>query len=309
MGQTVDTSQVHVDQILDNISIAYRNPEYIAMNLFPRVGVQKDSDKYYLFNQPEWFRDEAGFRAPGSEGKYGQWGTSTAGYSCQEINYSALLPDEIRQNSDPGIDPEATSVEYATDKILLKTERIVSALVQTSGNWATSNGPTYQWSDFDNSDPIADIKAMRATIRGLIGRSPNTLVFSERVFEKVQDHPLVLDRLPVNVPQFIDLQFLARAFMVDQILVGKAIYATTGENQAGTASYSDVWNDNVWLGFVAPRPELRMPSAGYVFESGPRSIQVYRKDEAHSNRYEARVKQDVKIVSTICGGVLTDVLA
>src|SRR3990172_873596 len=105
MGQSIDAKEVHVDQILQNVSMKYSNLEYIAESVFPTVPVAKMSDKYYLYNQPEWFRDEAGLRAPGAWGKYGQWGTGTASYSTQEYNFGALLPDEVRDNSDAGLDP------------------------------------------------------------------------------------------------------------------------------------------------------------------------------------------------------------
>lgn len=310
MAQSIDPGQVHVDQVLQNVSIKYSNPEYIAGNIFPIVPVAKLSDKYYIYNMPEWFRDEAGLRAPGAVGRYGSWGTGTATYSCQEYNFSSLLPDEVRDNSDQGLDPEATSVEYATDKVLLNMERRVATLVQTAGNWSTSGAPTYQWSDFDNSDPALDVQVKRQAIRSLTGRKPNTMVISDPVFEKLKIHPLIVERLPLNVPQFVDEAFLARIFEVQRLLVGSAIYTATVENQAGTATYSDIWNDNVWLGYVAPRPELRMPSAGYVFQFGPRQIERHRADpRAHTDIFECRMNQDEKIVSTICGAVLTDVLA
>jgi hypothetical protein len=310
MGQSIGPEQVHVDQVLQNISIKYSNPEYIAERIFPIVPVGKLSDKYYVYNMPEWFRDEAGLRAPGAVGRYGQWGTGTATYACQEYNFSALLPDEVRENSDAGLDPEATSVEYATDKVLLNMERRVATLVQTAGNWGTSGAPTYQWSDYDNSDPASDVKTKRQAVRSLTGRKPNTMVISDPVFEALKIHPLIVERLPVNVPQFVDENFLARVFEVQRLLVGQAIYTATVENQAGTATYTDVWSDNVWLGYVAPRPELRMPSAGYVFQHGPRRIERHRADpRAHTDIFECRMNQDEKIVSTICGAVLTDVLA
>lgn len=308
MAQSIDEKDVHVDAILQNISIKYSNLEYVAETIFPVVPVAHSSDKYYVYNMPEWFRDEAGLRAPGAVGKYGQWGTGTNSYATQEYNFSALLPDEVRQNSDAGLDPETTSVEYATDKVLLNMERRVATLVQTSGNWATSGGPLFQWSDYDNSDPNADVKTKRQAIRGLTGKDPNTMVLSKKVMETLEDHPLILERLPINAPQFVDEAFLARVFKIQRIVVGGAIYTASVE---GTVSpvYTDIWNDNVWLGYVAPRPELRMPSAGYVFQFGPRRIEQHRADpRAHTDIFECRVNQDEKIVSTICGAVLTDVL-
>jgi hypothetical protein len=37
--------QVHLDAAMSNISIAYRNPAYVADQVFPIVRVQKQSDE------------------------------------------------------------------------------------------------------------------------------------------------------------------------------------------------------------------------------------------------------------------------
>ena len=60
---------VHVDAALTNISIAYiqQADHFIAGRAFPRVVVEKQSDKYFSYTQPDWFRDEAEVRAPASE--------------------------------------------------------------------------------------------------------------------------------------------------------------------------------------------------------------------------------------------------
>lgn len=41
-------SSVHIDSAMSNISIAYRNENYIAEQIFPNVPVQHQSDKYFV---------------------------------------------------------------------------------------------------------------------------------------------------------------------------------------------------------------------------------------------------------------------
>ena len=41
-------SQVHLDRALPNVSVAYRNANYIGDLVFPSVVVQKISDKYFV---------------------------------------------------------------------------------------------------------------------------------------------------------------------------------------------------------------------------------------------------------------------
>mgnify|MGYP001583108182 FL=1 len=58
--------QSHIDTALTNISIGYRNAQYIAEQIFPAVPVGKQSDKFFTFTKADFFRDEAGVRAPGT---------------------------------------------------------------------------------------------------------------------------------------------------------------------------------------------------------------------------------------------------
>lgn len=308
MAGSIDPGQVHSERPLDNISIAFSNTELIGGSIAPVVPVTNQADEYWIFNQPEWFRDEAGFRAPGTRAKTGSYSMSKGTYRAREVAFDGKVVDESRKNADAGMDPDRRAIEFATGKVLLSMELRVASLLQTSGNWATTVAAPYKWDDYDNSDPSDDVKGIRQTIRSLIGRNPNTLVISERVLEALEDHPLVNERLPTNVAQFADISLLARIFKVQTIQVGKAIYTTSPE---GTASptYTDIWTDTAWLGWVNPRPALEEPSALYVFDWGGRRVVPFREQGEESDYYRVKTYQDEKIVSTICGATITDVLA
>jgi len=58
-------NQVHVDALLTNISIGYRNASYIADRLFPIVPVNKQSNIIPNYEQSHWFRNDALRRASG----------------------------------------------------------------------------------------------------------------------------------------------------------------------------------------------------------------------------------------------------
>ena len=46
---TPTQQQVHIDQALTNISIAYRNANYLGEQIFPNVPVNKQSDKFFTY--------------------------------------------------------------------------------------------------------------------------------------------------------------------------------------------------------------------------------------------------------------------
>ena len=47
--------QSHIDRALTNVAIAYSNAAFVWPEIFPRVPVQKQSDKFFKFDKEAWF--------------------------------------------------------------------------------------------------------------------------------------------------------------------------------------------------------------------------------------------------------------
>ena len=140
---------VHVDAILTNLSVAYQNGLYIADRVFPSVPVNKKSDKYFIFPKGAWFRDEADVRGPGAEAKEAGYLVSSDSYLCEEYAIDHRIPKETIENADDPLQPWQTGVNFATEKILLRKERLVAALVMTAANWTTSLDVNALWAPTD----------------------------------------------------------------------------------------------------------------------------------------------------------------
>ena len=65
------SSDVHVDAILSNVSIAFMQEAYafVAGRMFPTVNVLKQTDKYFTYSQADFFRDQVQRRADGTDRK------------------------------------------------------------------------------------------------------------------------------------------------------------------------------------------------------------------------------------------------
>ena len=57
---------VHIDAMLTNLSIGYKNDLYIADQIAPIVPVRRQSDIIPKYDQSHWFRNQAAIRAPGT---------------------------------------------------------------------------------------------------------------------------------------------------------------------------------------------------------------------------------------------------
>lgn len=298
-------SQVHIDRALTNVSIAYRNADYVAGELFPIVSVQKQSDKYFVYDKSSWFRDEAGPRAPATRGPEVEYTISSSAYACQPIAATKVLPDEVVDNADQPLQERRNAVEFATDKVLLKLERDVATDAFGTG-WSTSTTPSTLWDD-DASDPLDDVETGREAVVKLIGREPNVMVIGREVWSDLKNHPDMLDRIKYTSVGMMTPALLAQLFSVEKLLIGNAIYETAA--RGATSSFSFIWGKHALLAWVPPNPGLMIPAAGYVFTWRTRTIKVFRREEEEANAYRAEQHYDVKLTSPDAGYLFKDTVA
>lgn len=310
----LDARDVRVDPLLSKISVAFRNPVYIAPDIAPVIPSQVDAGKYAVYNQPDWFRNEAAKRAAGTRAKRGDYGISFDSYLCEEIAFAREVPDEIRRNAMDPIRPDQDATDYATDKILLAKEVRVATQMTTAANWATGNSTTLsgtgQWSDYSGSDPISDIETAKDTIHGKTGMLINTMVLPFNVWQKLKHHPDVVDRIKYSQRGVVTLELLQELFDIERIMLARALYTTTNEGvAAASTTYTYVWGKDVVLAYVAKNPGVQQPTAMYQFSSGARAVRRWREEAEHQDVVEAYELIDEVIVSTLLGYVIKSAIA
>jgi len=305
---------VHIDAPMTNISIAYRNVNYIADQIFPIVPVVKQSDLYFKFEKGAWFRDEAKVRAPGTRAARVDYSLSAPGpYAAVEYAAAKTVPDEIVDNADNPLNPDREATEFATEKLLIRLEKDVADLVQTSGNWTTTstanainNGGA--WSA-DTSDPIKDVtgsSGIRETIRGLIGRYPNVCVMGATVLASLRRHPDLMDRIKYTQLGILTPALIASLFDIDKIIIGTAVINNALEG--ATDSFGDIWGNYAFFGYVPTTPGLMIPAAGYIFQWKARQVNRYREMEEHQDVIECLQNWDSKVTSADSGYLVTSVV-
>lgn len=311
-------SDVHVDAVLTNMSVAYMQNarNFIADKVFPVVPVEKKSDKYFTYTKNDWFRDEAQLRAPGTESAGGGYGLSTDTYSCDVWAFHKDVDDQTLANADSPLNPLRDAAEFVTQRMLVRREiqfvtDYLSASVWGKDYTGVASGATGdqfdQWDDYTNSDPIEDIERGKAQILSTTGFEANTLVLGYDVYRKLRNHPDIVDRIKYTSANVVTEDILGRLFDVDRVLVAKAVKAT---NQEGaTAAYSFATGKVAGLFHVAPNPSLLTPSAGYQFSwtgvSGGTGQTIgtsqFRLPQLRAERVEAEVAFDNKVVATDLG--------
>lgn len=320
---------VHVNAVLTNVSIGWATSQdmFIADQVFPNVPVQKQSDRYYVYQREDWYRDDARVRAPSSESAGGGFRLdNTPTYFAPVYALHKDVDDQTRSNSDSVLNLDRDATLYVTQQLMLRREKQWMASYFKAGVWTAdltgvagtpSTNQFKQWSAA-GSTPIEDIRARIVAMAQLTGYKPNTLVLGAQTWSILIDHPEILDRIKYNgaVPAQVTEQDLANLLKLDKVLVSWAVENTAAEGiYPGTFSF--VAGKGALLAYSAPAPSLMVPSAGYTFSwvgylgagnQGNR-IKQFRVETLASDRVEGEIAFDTKLVAADLGAFFATAVA
>lgn len=313
---------VHVNTPLSNVSIAYLQDAsaFVASRVFPNIPVSKQSDRYYIYNRGDFNRDEMTERAPGTESAGGGYTLdNTPTYFANRFSFHKDVVDEVRANADAVLNPDREATAFVTHKALIKREKLFAAKYFTTNIWGTdiagvasapSTNQVLQWSAA-NSDPIANIRTAKRTVRESTGYEPNKLVLGRAVYDTLLDHPSIIDRIKYGQTApgaaMTSDQILAQLLGVEEVLVMNSIENTAKEGQ--TAAHSFIGGKKALLTYSAAAPGLMTPSAGYTFSwtgllgagaEGNR-IRQFRMEAIGADRVEIDMCFDLKLVGSDLG--------
>ena len=262
---------VHVNKLLSNVSVAYKNQIYIAESVAPVLLVDKKSDLIATYNKDFWARSVAKKTNALEPPPIGGYEVAYETYFCEERSVGDIIPDAQVANQDPPFNARADSTEWVTDQLQLEHEIDFLTNFWTTGVWGTdvAGGVDFtKWSTYATSDPIQDIRGWMRTIRrNLLGRQPNKLVLGDMTFDVLADHPSLLERVQYgsssDQPAMVTPNLIAQLLGLQEVQVGHVVYTTTAEG-AATITYTAGYDDDALLCFVASRPGLKTPSALYT---------------------------------------------
>ncbi len=321
MGQRVPiikaqptVSDVHVNAALTTLSVGFAQDEssFVAGKVFPVVPVMKQSDAYFELARADWFRSDARKRSPGAESAGSGYGVSTSTYFAHKYAIHKDVSDDVRQNSDSALQPDADATRYCTQQLLLLREKTWVANYFVSGIWTGETSPA-NWSN-SGGDPINDIHTGSVGIARLTGRRPNTLVVSPEVHQALTQHDDIMERIKYTQTGVVTEALLAALFGLDNYYVTWATENTSNEGDA-TPTYAFVAGDHALLCYVPPNPGINVPAAGYTFSwtgllgAGALGNRVkrFRMEHLESDRIEGEMAFDLKMVAADLGHLFLDV--
>lgn len=308
---------VHIDETLTQFAVAFIQDTnlYIATKVFPIVRVDKQSNRYIIWNKNDWFRDEAQKRTDSTESAGSGFRLSSDTYFADVWAFHKDLGSQVRANQDAGLNLEQAAVRFVTQRILLRQELQWVTDYFTTGVWATDTTVPFQWSDYAQSDPIEDFESAKETMASTTGFLANTAVFGYSAMRRLKNHPDIVDRIKYTGTgaRNVTEQVVAEILGLDNVYVARAIKATNVEGE--TEAYSFTHGKHAWLGYVNPNPAADAPSAGLTFNwdyagyGTSVTIDTFEIREKKTTRYEGEAAWDNKVVASDLGVFFPNVVA
>jgi len=264
-------SNVHIDMPLSNLTLAYvqEQSNFVADKVFPVVGVQRQSDKYYIYDRANMNRSgDVKKLAPRTEVNRIGLALSNDSYFADVFGLGMDFDEQTLANEDAMLEIRAAGAQTLVNRVLIEREEQFASSFFAAGIWGTDNTPSNLWSDYTNSTPITDVTTARRTMQLKSGGfKPNTMVIGKEVRDILINHPDVLARLnggaTVSNTALITDAKLAEIFEVENFYVMEAVKNGAAEGLAEANAF--IGGKNALLVHTPRTSGLMTPAAGLTF--------------------------------------------
>lgn len=323
---------VHVNAPMTNFSLLYAQSleRFAADRMFPVVASEKEGNVYFTFDKKYWARDSMKARAIGTQAAEGGFGVTTGSFLCNSYALKKLVPDRLRRNSDAPLNQDRAATRYlATMERIRREKQFVADVLKTSLWTAEKTGVAgapganqfKQWNDAA-STPIEDIRAWRTEVdKNTLGAAkPNVLGIGKEVWDKLADHPDIIDRLKYGGQlqgslAMVTTQMVAALLELDEVIVADALEETAAEGQA-TSVPAYMWGKKALLLYRQPSPMIEEVSAGYTLcwqDVGANAqgwrVKSYRDEGLESDVFEIQSQFVQKTVAVDAGAYIASAVA
>ena len=320
-------SAVHIDQPLSNLTLAYvqEQTNFIADKVFPTIGVQRQSDKYYIYDRAEMNRSgDVKKLAPRTEVNRIGMTVSNDSYFADVFGLGMDFDEQTLANEDAMLEIRAAGAQTIVNRLMIHREEQFADSFFSAGIWGTDNTPSNLWSDYTNSTPLTDVTTARRTMQlGSGGFKPNTMVVGKEVRDILVNHPDVLARLNggatvTNTALITDAK-LAEIFEVENFYVMEAVKNGAVEGLAEANAF--IGGKNALLVHTPRSAGLMTPAAGLTFawNNIPSvnnlgvTVESFSDDalkrQQVAEHIQVKMSYDMKVVGADLGYFFEDVVA
>lgn len=281
-------SSVHIDRALTNLSIAYMNDTFVADMVFPPLPVQKDSDKYFVYDREAFLRG-SGFdalgklkslRRPRTEAVEDEYTLSNNPYFCEEYARRQLVTDKEQVMADAPLQPRMDATNVVTERLKIDNESAVAKVACTTTNYPTAGkvtlttgGSGTSWASYTSTSslPLSNIRDGKIQVRKSILREPNKALYTVDSAQTLADHPDIKELVKYVHADALSSSGLPKVLRGLETIEGSAQQATSAEG-AATLTTGNIWADEnstavCLIFYTAPNDGPRTVHLGRTFDA------------------------------------------
>ncbi|MBO6273475.1 hypothetical protein J6O48_11945 [bacterium] len=276
--------ELRINAYLSEVARGYHNNAFIADVLFPTIYSEKEKIDIFEFNKEAFniYDTERAIRANSNVISPQGFKKHTTTLTEHDLSYPIDYREE-QEAEKVKLQLHATNV--VTNGLQLKHEKACADLVQNPENYSADNKITLSGDAcFNNaaSDPQKVIEKGKDEIAKKIAQEPNVMVIGQDAWLTLKHHEKLKSLISDNQNKLLTLDFLKQIFEIDNIVIGKSIFADAN------GKFTRIWKDNIIMAYVPDLGSSRTeydPSFAYtVRKKDALKIDEYTK-EGNKVRY------------------------
>lgn len=188
---------------------------YVATKAFPIVMSESIKGTYKYYNKEDLNKFSVELKKPGSSYKRILADVEEQSFLCK--NYGLRYDIAEENKSELGGNPHATGAAILADQGLQCLELNMVDTFLATGLYDTADiTPTAKW-DVATTNPIADIRAAKVTVKNAGRRIPNAILCNEDVYEALLQNDYILDKISTSGIGGTGLRLLTKEEQLAQI--------------------------------------------------------------------------------------------
>lgn len=243
MGRLED---LRINAYLSEVARGYRNNAFVADVLFPTIHSEKEKIDIFEFNKEAFniYDTERAIRANSNVISPQGFKKHTTTLSEHDLSY----PIDYREEQEAEkIKLQLHATNVVTNGLQLKHEKQCADLVQNPDNYSSDNKIVLSGTScFNNpaSDPQSVIDDAKDKVSAKIAQDPNTMVIGQEAWKGLRRNPQLRSLISDSKNKLITLDFLKEIFEIENIVIGKSIFADKDGN------FVRIWKDSIILAYV-----------------------------------------------------------
>lgn len=319
------SGELFIDTWLTNLSVDFLSGSdmFISDKVFPIVPVLRESGKYIIWDRGSFLRDELRERPLGGRADVADWSKSEDTYRVVERALAHKLDDRQRANADSQVNLDRAAMRKLVTAAAINNDLRWASAYFGTGIWTTDlDGATADFVQFDTTSagiPSLEVQKAKNIIQKFGVDGDNfVIVIGIDAHTTMIENADMIDRIKYTQTGVMTNELIASMLGVKRYLVANSIYNTAAEPLAESIDYIVANPDDMLLVYAPDNPGLEVPSGGYTFAwtgllGGSNAfggvMQRGRDDFAHSDHFEIRTANDIKLVSADLGVYFENITA